>query len=570
MLKNKIKTIIALVILAIISTIGILHFNGIIKINFQTKERQISEILSQAMTSTMSNGFEDSISILNDGLSKFPDNREMIEMKIFNYYIMNNIQQADILCEDLMKLDLSSEDKKFLLKYSIFTKNEDLRLKFTNELESIKDKTQDIYYLLGYSHLIGGNIYKMKVNFQLGFKSSTYLDRYNSKYYITSGRFDKIYEFLKDEWDDRKFTADMFFNVKSLNSVQFINYIEKKVEEEPEDFNKLILATLYYQSERYEDALELIKDLPSMDDNIPYALLLSSLYDRLNHPDKAQKLKGEVIATNRSDPFIHYILAKDALLNKDYGKAINEGIGSLSLKSNYVNVYFDIFYNCYKAQNNVANKKISLFESCFYDPFNTEIYNILGILYFDEKDYDKSIEYFKYASDLDDSVATYFSNLAKAYSENGEIENSISSLQASLKLDEKEVTLDDLSFEYIKNRNFTSAFDTLTKLCEKNPTDEKYKYQLAVTNCYLKNYSDALVLFENIGDSIRDSSYYKSNLICTKFFLSKIEKKDALDELTLLLNNSEIKSDLKNALEKNYESINSSEKVVTLIFFYNY
>lgn len=570
MLRNKLKTIIALIILIIFSVIGLLHFNGIIQINFQTNEEQINSILSSALASTVSNSFEDSISILNDGLRKFPDNKKIIEMKIFNYYIMNDIQNANILCESLIKQDLSIEDKKFLLKYAIFTNNENLRLRFTNELDNAEDKTQDIYYLLGYSYLVSGNVDKMHLNFQLSYDNSTYLDKYNSKYYISNGKFDKIYELLNNEWNDSGFTIDMFFNVKSLNSSEFIKYMEIKSENDTETFNKLILATLYYETEAYEDAIALIEELPFMDDNIPYNLLLSSLYDKLNQLDKAQKLKGEVIAINHNNPFIHYILGKDAILNNDYGKALNEGISALGLKSNYLNVYFDIFYNCYNAQNDGANKKISLIQSLFYDPFNAEVYNLLGIQYFNENDFEKSIKNFKYASNLDDSVAIYFSNLAKACSENGETENSISALQESLKLEDNNAVLDDLSFEYIKIHDFKSAFDSLTELCKKNPTEQKYKYKLGVVNCYLKKYNEALNLFEKIDSPIADSLYYKSNLISTKFFLSKIEKKEAIEEISMLLNSDDASTDLKNALKQNLESINSSSKVVTLIFFYNY
>lgn len=362
----------------------------------------------------------------------------------------------------------------------------------------------------------------------------------------------------------------MFFNTKSLLNDKFMDYIKKKYEDEPNNFNKLILAILYYEAGKYKDAISLVEDLPNLDNNISYSLLLSSLYDKQNDPVKAQKIKGEIVAMNYKDPFIHYILAKDAIINKDYGKAISEGMNSLKLNSNYLNVYFDIFYNYYNDKKDVQNSKISLLESLFYDPFNDEIYNLLGILCFNEKDYEKSIEYFKYAYNLNESVADYFSNIANVYIQNNDTINAISSLESSLSLEENDETLDYLSFEYIKNHDFDKAFSTLTKLSIRNPNEDKYKYELASLNCYLKKYDDALKLFEEIKSPLADSLYFKSNVISAKYFLYKIDKKTAIDEITALLKNSDIKDDLKNGLQKNKESINSIDEVISLTFFYNY
>ncbi len=569
MLRNKTKTIIALITLIILSTYGFLYFNGIWKINFQTKDHQIETIISSALSSTMSNSFEDSISILNDGLKKFPDNKKIIEMKIFNYYIMDKIQNANNLCKDLVKMDLDTYDKEFILKYSIFTKNETFRKKYTDELEISQDKTQNTYYLLGLSYLEANNIEKMNASFKMGYDNSKYLDKYNSKYFLENKNFNNIYKFLSDEWNTNGFTVDMFFNTKSLANDDFVNYMEKKLKEDSSDFNKIILGTLYYEKEKYSDAMELVENLQSLDNNISYELLLSSLYDKQDNPDKAQKIKGEIIAINYQNPFIHYILAKDAIINKNYGKAINEGIDSLDLESNCLNVYFDIFYNYYHDRNDTANEKTSLLESLFYDPFNAEIYNLLGMQYFNEKNFIKSIGYFKYACNLNNKVATYFSNLAKSYSQIGDTNSAIASLETSLRLEENDSELNDLSFEYIKNHDFNKAFSTLSKLYTKNPFDEVLKYKIAVTNCYLKKYNEALAFFNEIKSPIADSAYYKNNLIAAKYFLGELGKHETIDEMNLLLN-SGIKEDLKNALIKNIESINSSKDVISLTFFFNY
>ncbi|MCL2323597.1 MAG: hypothetical protein FWC47_16000, partial [Oscillospiraceae bacterium] len=548
MLKNKIKAIIALIILIIISISGILYFNGKIKINFKTKDQQIDEIVSFALSSTMSNNFEDSLSILSDGNKKFPNNLKIMEMELFNYYIMDDIENGNSLIKRISNLNLDIYDKEFLLKYSILTRNDELRRQYTDELEKITEKTQNIYYLLGLSYLSEGNIEKKDAYFKLGFQNSTFIDRFNSKYYMRNSDFNKIYDLLSGEWSSKGFTVDMFFNTKSLLNDKFMDYIKKKYEDEPNNFNKLILAILYYEAGKYKDAISLVEDLPNLDNNISYSLLLSSLYDKQNDPVKAQKIKGEIVAMNYKDPFIHYILAKDAIINKDYGKAISEGMNSLKLNSNYLNVYFDIFYNYYNDKKDVQNSKISLLESLFYDPFNDEIYNLLGILCFNEKDYEKSIEYFKYAYNLNESVADYFSNIANVYIQNNDTINAISSLESSLSLEENDETLDYLSFEYIKNHDFDKAFSTLTKLSIRNPNEDKYKYELASLNCYLKKYDDALKLFEEIKSPLADSLYFKSNVISAKYFLYKIDKKTAIDEITALLKNSDIKDDLKNGL----------------------
>ena len=570
MLKNKIKAIVALIILIIISISGILYFNGKIKINFKTKDQQIDEIVSFALSSTMSNNFEDSLSILSDGSKKFPNNLKIMEMELFNYYIMDDIENGNSLIKRISNLNLDIYDKEFLLKYSILTRNDELRRQYTDELEKITEKTQNIYYLLGLSYLSEGNIEKKDAYFKLGFQNSTFIDRFNSKYYMRNSDFNKIYDLLSGEWSSKGFTVDMFFNTKSLLNDKFMDYIKKKYEDEPNNFNKLILAILYYEAGKYKDAISLVEDLPNLDNNISYSLLLSSLYDKQNDPVKAQKIKGEIVAMNYKDPFIHYILAKDAIINKDYGKAISEGMNSLKLNSNYLNVYFDIFYNYYNDKKDVQNSKISLLESLFYDPFNDEIYNLLGILCFNEKDYEKSIEYFKYAYNLNESVADYFSNIANVYIQNNDTINAISSLESSLNLEENDETLDYLSFEYVKNHDFDKAFSTLTKLSIRNPNEDKYKYELASLNCYLKKYDDALKLFEEIKSPLADSLYFKSNVISAKYFLYKIDKKTAIDEITALLKNSDIKDDLKNGLEKNKESINSIDEVISLTFFYNY
>ncbi len=568
MLKNKTTTISLIILLIFFLITGFLYFNGIIKINFQSKEKQIQDIISLSQEYMVSNSFEDSMSILNDGQKKFPDSREIVKMKIFNYYITDKIENANKECAVLEKMDLFTEDKIFLLKYALFTKNIPMKEKYVKELESVYTKTKNVYYILGYAYLIDGNIKKKNAMFEMGYNSSIYLDKYNANYFLYENNFDKLYKLLRNEWDDDGFTVDMFFNLSLISTPEFSKYVEEKSKIYESEFNKIVLSTLYYHSERYAEAILLVINMTSMENNIPYKLLLSDLYDKLNSKSKSQKLRGEIVATNLNNPFIHYILAKDALINKNYAKAMSEGIKASNLNINYLNVYFDIFYTCYKENNDIVNSRISLKEALFINPYDANIHNAFGILHFNNDNYGESIECFKNAINLDDTSVQYFINLSKAYNANGETSNTINTLKEALKLEEAESTLSDLSYEYVKNYDFNNAKVILDKLNKEYPLKQKYKYQLAVINCYLKKYSEALTLFEKISSPISDSYYFKSNLISVKLFLHKIEKEEAINEFTVILK-EKIPEDLRDSLMKNIESINSSNLNLTLVFFYN-
>ena len=103
------------------------------------------------------------------------------------------------------------------------------------------------------------------------------------------------------------------------------------------------------------------------------------------------------------------------------------------------------------------------------DPSNYEVIKTIGLINLLRKDYLKSIEYYQKAFEKKNDDYDVILNLANAYSESFDIENSDQLLQISISKNPNDSRIFfNLAENNTKRRNFISAFENITKCVDLN------------------------------------------------------------------------------------------------------
>lgn len=162
-----------------------------------------------------------------------------------------------------------------------------------------------------------------------------------------------------------------------------------------------------------------------------------------------------------------------------------------------------------------------------------KLFNIIGLSFFELKQYSKSIHYFLKSIELNPNSFEFFSNLASAYLKNGEFNKAEDSLKKSIKLNYKNLNSHLLlSKIYLANKNNDKAVNYLQSL-EMHKDNVQLIFEIGRIYLEIRNYQESLnwflkakkmnpnspsiynnlgVCYDNLNDKQNSLSSFKSAL----------------------------------------------------------
>jgi tetratricopeptide (TPR) repeat protein len=260
----------------------------------------------------------------------------------------------------------------------------------------------------------------------------------------TLSRYEKILELDANDKDSLFELGKLFLSVRNLEKaeeylVRFNNLVSKSLE------GLYYLTLTYFQAGKLDKALDTIQTLEQERPGwYQIKMLKADILGRLERTGEAEQLYGEMMQASPSDP----------------------------------NLYLN--YATMLANNNKPRRAIEVLEQARENStVNGELLDMLGQLYRDEYQYDKSVTAFKDAVTIQPSVWNFRYNLGVTYARMGDVTNGIPIFQSLLRdieetsaqlspadMRNRHIFLLNLGFLYADARklfNAVTVFETLRK-----------------------------------------------------------------------------------------------------------
>lgn len=311
--------------------------------------------------------------------------------------------------------------------------------------------------------------------------------------------------------------------------------------------SKTDIAQQYLKDGEYEKAISIFESEFKKYPNIKNYNSLLACYLALNNYDQAQKHIKKYLKTNKTNISLYVDLGdvfmsqgKKNQANNEFKHALDELKKNPSLTYSlgnafYQKAYYEWALNTYLIGRNLTPNKI-------YNYRLADIYSQLGDVE------NMFLEYLDLVDNNNTSVQTIKNYLSRLISDDGENEHNQKLKAILLKTLQKQpdnvVYSDLLTWLFIQERSFTSAFNQLKALDSKTKGDQKSIYELANICNENYDYETAINCFEYIVKKGSNSLYY----LDSKIGLIRVLQKRIIQE------NDYKKEDLI-TLKKNIENV---------------
>jgi len=278
---------------------------------------------------------------------------------------------------------------------------------------------------------------------------------------------------------------------------------------------RYLLGVLFYQQNKYDDALEklftAVKLFPSAD---LYKILGDIFFDKkdiensINYYEKSLKL-------NPNFAEIYYNLGVINILKNDTVKAIESYLKAIEIKPDYKEAYFNLAH-ALKSNNDLDNAVLCYQKLLSVDPHDAEAYFNLGLALHSKKELTKAILYYNESIKFDAENPNVYFSLGLAQFMLNDYDKAIMSFRKAILL----------------KPDFADAYNNLG-LCY------YYKFDFDKSVLYYEkslefNNDDAEVL-NNMGNAYKEKKQIKKAVECYKKSLEiKPDYKEALFDLGLI------------------------------------
>lgn len=327
-----------------------------------------------------------------------------------------------------------------------------------------------------------------------------------------------------------------------------------------------------------------------------------AIYDAIssfNNSDKTfiSTLKKKM--TDNQSNFMYKLLYINLCNNKDF---VDEGLtiaNSLENELKNSQAYKIALARLYDAKGDTdkAKKLYEDLEKTY--PNDYRILHNFGWYYYNNKEYDKAVEYGlksmasnpeyrdnyaylipysllkqkKYADEipylttalnLDPTNAQTIYDIGYAYFKGKNYEKALAYFNQSLALQPENANYKyELSICYDKLGNHDKALELADELLTKFPTNDDYIFLKGTINVFMKNDDKALKLFESVSDGYKNSYEYLNNIACLKYCMSdntdenKVSATGLLAQAKQLATDSQLNDVIQN-IDKNISIINDN------------
>ena len=297
------------------------------------------------------------------------------------------------------------------------------------------------------------------------------------------------------------------------------------LDQHPKSINLLLMkAELYSFEEKFDKAMDLLDSLKSLEpNNEDIYILIANIYSKQDlHNDAIEVLKE---ALNFAEDLIeiHSIMGMEYLFMEDFENAKLSYIKCLENDESDYTALYNVIY-CFDFLN--QNEKAILFLTDFLDrhPYCEVAWHQLGKLYFESKQYEKSLEAFDYAIISDD----YFIG---AYLEKGKVLERLNKYNEAIECYTLTLQIDDpTAFAYLrigkcflKLGDAQKALKFYKKALHEDPLLDKVWLALSDYHIKIKDYKNALYYINKAIDIDEENVLYWKHFAVINLELDNIE-----------------------------------------------
>jgi len=297
------------------------------------------------------------------------------------------------------------------------------------------------------------------------------------------------------------------------------------LDQHPKSINLLLMkAELYSFEEKFDKAMDLLDSLKSLEPNYEdIYILIANIYSKQDlHNDAIEVLKE---ALNFAEDLIeiHSIMGMEYLFMEDFENAKLSYIKCLENDESDYTALYNVIY-CFDFLN--QNEEAILFLTDFLDrhPYCEVAWHQLGKLYFESKQYEKSLEAFDYAIISDD-------HFIGAYLEKGKVLERLNKYNEAIECYTLTLQIDDpTAFAYLrigkcflKLGDAQKALKFYKKALHEDPLLDKVWLALSDYHIKIKDYKNALYYINKAIDIDEENVLYWKHFAVINLELDNIE-----------------------------------------------
>ncbi len=201
---------------------------------------------------------------------------------------------------------------------------------------------------------------------------------------------------------------------------------------------------------------------------------------------------------------------KAYIQERDFDRILNTVQSKFDIKEPNFQEIAEKLKSCYKSSIKEETKEIEKIDEkkkTFSDYF-TLAYN-----YDETNNFEKAIEFYKKAININPKNDTSYNNLGGVYASIDEHDKAINEYLKAIDINsQNDTAYYNMGLSYAKTEEYGKAMDLYTKAIEINPIYENAYYQLALIYEYLKKYEKTIELYKKVIELNPDNKKAKENL----------------------------------------------------------
>ncbi len=270
-----------------------------------------------------------------------------------------------------------------------------------------------------------------------------------------------------------------------------------------------LLAILYAQQRRYQEAIPLFESALALQKNATIYNNLAKSYHALGQSEQAIRMYKKALCQKADYAVAHCGLADVYLKNAQYKKASQHYQKAISIRRGYGDAYYGMALVALKEQNlqsAMAYLQETLALRANYGPAHTQ----LAQLYFQEGRYEKAARHYQERLSSEPQHAISLLGLGATFIKQGKLESGIEQLKESIQVDPQLVeAYQNLATVYLDMGQYQFSLKYTLLIYQKQPTVEN-RFQLGLVYMMMERHREAIENFQAI--LLEDSQHFNAHM----------------------------------------------------------
>ncbi|TXT58896.1 MAG: hypothetical protein BAJALOKI3v1_1170003 [Promethearchaeota archaeon] len=277
-----------------------------------------------------------------------------------------------------------------------------------------------------------------------------------------------------------------------------------------------MLANMYYNLDKYDDAIEIYNTLLEQDKNDPHFYIsLAKSFFQIDEIKRAERYVKIAIELDENSAYSHYLYGHIIISDEKYERAIDELNTALELDQDLLKAKEDLAF--IYAERGETKRAIEEYEKLREKGIeNKYLLDSLAYLYFENQQYQKAMEIFEIIDQKYPNIEEYMIKLGECYFNTKNYRKAITILQKARNLYPKNPTIRFLTgHTLISLDKFSEAKNELNITLQFYPEFHQAREDLVYIYSEESNFSKAIEEYEILKDYGYQTDTLKQNMEVT-------------------------------------------------------